>query len=176
MRRAVLPNARVAITCARCNLDYEVGERQARRILRGGAGRVCPCCRHRAGHPSVEDERTYWLRRFDDATIAEMTRAIFGAGSVEAVKAWRARLLATSIDDAGPEPAPDESTATYQNHDQYPLKKTVMSEPVNPDPLGDHGDDDRAEKSSKTATTHRHALSVSDLLGSACCGDAALSP
>src|SRR5262249_39910630 len=97
-------------------------------------------------------------------------------GRIEAVRAWRARLLATSIDDAGPEPAPDETTATYQDHDQYPLKKTVMSEPVHPDPLGDHGDDDRAEKSSKTATTGRHAWSVSDLLRSARCGDAALSP
>jgi hypothetical protein len=93
---------RVDVSCSRCDLTYELGVGQARKVATDQAPGVCPCCRYRERHPPDEDDRAWWLRRFTDAEIAEMGRALFGVGSVETVSQWRARLIGVANGRASP--------------------------------------------------------------------------
>jgi len=63
--------------------------------LRGcEAGGTCRrCSRGLAPNLPNDADREWWLRRFSDEEIAELTEALCGSGSVEAVRSWRARLF-----------------------------------------------------------------------------------
>jgi len=51
---------------------------------------------HHAPCLAPDEDRRYWLARFDDEEIVEMAAAYYGRGHREAVAAWRARLAITA--------------------------------------------------------------------------------
>src|SRR5262249_58953606 len=78
----------------KCGLARERGTRQLRRVERGEADGTCKGCLRGAAHEEPDDaDRKWWLRRYSDEEISELTQALCGSGSVEAVRSWRARLF-----------------------------------------------------------------------------------
>jgi hypothetical protein len=54
---------------------------------------LCILCRFPARRlPATDAERRFWLARFSDDEIAMMSQAIFGAGDMDNVIAWREKL------------------------------------------------------------------------------------
>ena len=82
------------VVCPKCGLAREIGTRQLRRVERGEADGTCkPCVRGLSRELPDDADREWWLLRFSDEEIVELTEALCGSGSVEAVRAWRARLF-----------------------------------------------------------------------------------
>jgi hypothetical protein len=50
----------------------------------------------------TDDDRRFWLERFTDDEVVEMAEAMYGGGSVEAVRDWRARLFRPRNAKGGP--------------------------------------------------------------------------
>ncbi|MBA3380366.1 MAG: hypothetical protein H0T97_00675 [Actinobacteria bacterium] len=86
------------VTCPVCRLPRSISRRQAHRIGRGKTDGRCRSCRHPQPErlPPDDEDRLYWLARFDDEEIVEMATAYYGRGKREAVAAWRARLAITA--------------------------------------------------------------------------------
>jgi hypothetical protein len=65
--------------------------------------------------------------------------------------------------DAGHQSTPDESAAAHEQNHEHPLEGVMVSEPIDPLPLGDHEHDDEAEQTPDHASEHHHDReSVSD--------------
>jgi len=73
-----------------------------------------------------------------------------------------ARLSGAPAGEAWEEPAPDERAATDEHRAEQPLEQAVAPEPVHPEPLGNHDDDDEAEQCSEAATECAHRESVGE--------------
>jgi len=101
--------AATTVLCPKCGLARDVGTRQLRPVERGEASGTCKGCQHAlARKPPDDADRECWLRRFSDEEIVELTQAPCGRGSVEAVRSWRARLLATA-------PRPSSMTLRFRS-------------------------------------------------------------
>ena len=86
----------VDVVCPVCLLPRTIVAKQAKRIAKGLADGRCRSCRNpRVLLPPDNEDRRFWLRRFDDQEIAVMAEAFYGRGSIEAVARWRARLAGT---------------------------------------------------------------------------------
>jgi hypothetical protein len=80
------------VVCARCGQARLLSDGRARAIAREGPS-VCRSCRQRP--PKIRDQdRLWWLRRYDDETIAQLAATAFGRGDPRAVSSWRLRLSA----------------------------------------------------------------------------------
>jgi hypothetical protein len=87
----------VLIECPGCNRERFVSARTARR----GAGR-CRWCLAGDGHIERpdDDDRRWWLERFDDAELCEMaTLVVCRPGSLRRIRAERERLLGRVVVD-----------------------------------------------------------------------------
>jgi hypothetical protein len=88
---------RVDVECSVCGTLFETGDRQSRRLRTGEKVALCSLCWYLEKHPLCDDDRRWWLERFNDEQIVQLASGLFGFGSVEAVAAWRIRLgLSTS--------------------------------------------------------------------------------
>jgi len=71
----------VILNCDTCGCDFELSARQARFIR--SRGRKPQCSRHRRPDPPTvmvtDAERRYWLKRYDDITLASIASALFDA-------------------------------------------------------------------------------------------------
>jgi hypothetical protein len=87
--------ASVLVECPGCKRERLVSARTARR----GAGRCRFCLDGTGDIPEPDDEdRTWWLVRFDDQEIAELALFIFGhRPDRERIRAERERLLGTVV-------------------------------------------------------------------------------
>jgi hypothetical protein len=92
---ATTSTERTTVTCPGCGRERDVSARTARR----GAGR-CRWCLANDGviEPPDDDDRLYWLMRFDDDDLCQMATTIFRRpGSVRRIRAERERLLGEMV-------------------------------------------------------------------------------
>jgi hypothetical protein len=81
----------VLVECPVCRRERFVSARTARR----GAGK-CRWCLAGDGHiePPDDDDRRYWLSRFDDQELCELATVVFcRPGSLRRIRSERKRLL-----------------------------------------------------------------------------------
>jgi hypothetical protein len=78
----------VIVRCPTCGQERLISRRRA-----STAGQCQECRFPNAPRGPTDADRAWWLRRFDDETLAELAAMAFGAGDPRAVSSWRLRLL-----------------------------------------------------------------------------------
>jgi hypothetical protein len=91
------PEKYTQVQCPGCGAWRTLTQRQGRRIAAGKADSLCPLCRNSGAHlPPDDEDRRYWLERFDDEQIPELGEFVFGRGDSRAVRVWPKRLYRPS--------------------------------------------------------------------------------